>query len=80
MGKNLTRSTLALAVVGAMSSFAMANETIETTKEKETTQLQTIVVSASGFEQDITEAAGFYFCIVTRKNWKKENIEMLLMH
>lgn len=57
MGKNLTRSTLALAVVGAMSSFAMANETIETTKEKETTQLQTIVVSASGFEQDIKKAA-----------------------
>ncbi|MEQ6329320.1 TonB-dependent receptor, partial [Pseudomonas chengduensis] len=56
-GKNLTRSTLALAVVGAMSSFAMANETIETTKEKETTQLQTIVVSASGFEQDIKKAA-----------------------
>lgn len=35
----------------------MANETIETTKEKETTQLQTIVVSASGFEQDIKKAA-----------------------
>ena len=56
MGKNLTRSTLALAVVGAMSSFAMANETIETTKEKETTQLQTIVVSATGYEQDVSKA------------------------
>ena len=56
MGKNLTRSALALAVVGAMSSFAMANETIETTKEKETTQLQTIVVSATGYEQDVSKA------------------------
>ena len=56
MGKNLTRSTLALAVVGAMSSFAMANDVVETTKEKEATQLQTIVVSATGYEQDVSKA------------------------
>ncbi|MDH0712137.1 TonB-dependent receptor domain-containing protein [Acinetobacter johnsonii] len=56
MGKNLTRSTLALAVVGVMSSFAMANDVVETTKEKEATQLQTIVVSATGYEQDVSKA------------------------
>ena len=56
MGKNLTRSTLALAAVGAMSSFAMANDVVETTKEKEATQLQTIVVSATGYEQDVSKA------------------------
>ena len=56
MGKNLTRSTLALAVVGAMSSFAIASETVETAKEKEATQLQTIVVSATGYEQDVSKA------------------------
>jgi len=56
MGKNLTRSTLALAVVGAISSFAMANDVVETTKEKEATQLQTIVVSATGYEQDVSKA------------------------
>ena len=56
MGKNLTRSTLALAVVGAMSSFAMANETVITGTEKDTTQLQTIVVSATGYEQDVSKA------------------------
>ncbi|MBV7307625.1 TonB-dependent receptor [Acinetobacter sp. CWB-G5] len=56
MGKNLTRSTLALAVVGAMSSFAMANETVTTGAEKDTTQLQTIVVSATGYEQDVSKA------------------------
>ena len=56
MGKNLTRSTLALAVVGAMSSFAMANDVVETTNEKEATQLQTIVVSATGYEQDVSKA------------------------
>lgn len=71
MGKNLTRSTLALAVVGAMSSFAMANETIETTKEKETTQLQTIVVSASGFEQDIKKAAASISVLSQEKIGKK---------
>ena len=56
MGKNLTRSTLALAVVEAMSSFAMANETVTTGAEKDTTQLQTIVVSATGYEQDVSKA------------------------
>ena len=56
MGKNLTRSTLALAVVGAMSSFAMANDVVETTNEKEATQLQMIVVSATGYEQDVSKA------------------------
>lgn len=56
MGKNLTRSTLGLAVVGAMSSFAMANETVTTGAEKDTTQLQTIVVSATGYEQDVSKA------------------------
>lgn len=56
MGKNLTRSTLALAVVGAMSSFAMANESLTTGAEKDTTQLQTIVVSATGYEQDVSKA------------------------
>ncbi|MNY96230.1 Colicin I receptor precursor [compost metagenome] len=53
---NLTRSTLALAVVSAMSSFAMANDVVETTKEKEATQLQTIVVSASGSEVNVKDA------------------------
>ena len=55
MGKNLTRSTLALAVVGAMSSFAMANDVVETTKEKEATQLQTIVLTA---EEQVKQSLG----------------------
>ena len=66
MGKNLTRSTLALAVVGAMSSFAMANETIETTKEKETTQLQTIVLTA---EEQVKQSLGA--SIITDKDLEK---------
>ena len=70
MGKNLTRSTLALAVVGAMSSFAMANETIETTKEKETTQLQTIVVTAAGYEQDVTRAPAS-MTVITKEELEK---------
>ena len=53
---NLTRSTLALAVVTAMSSFAMANDVVETNKENDATQLQTIVVSASGSEVNVKDA------------------------
>ena len=55
MGKNLTRSTLALAVVGAMSSFAMANESLTTGAEKDTTQLQTIVLTA---EEQVKQSLG----------------------
>jgi ferric enterobactin receptor len=57
---------LALAVVGAMSSFAMANETIETTKEKETTQLQTIVLTA---EEQVKQSLGA--SIITDKDLEK---------
>ena len=70
MGKNLTRSTLALAVVGAMSSFAMANDVVETTKEKEATQLQTIVVTAAGYEQDVTRAPAS-MTVITKEELEK---------
>jgi ferric enterobactin receptor len=66
MGKNLTRSTLALAVVGAMSSFAMANDVVETTKEKEATQLQTIVLTA---EEQAKQSLGA--SIITDKDLEK---------
>ena len=66
MGKNLTRSTLALAVVGAMSSFAMANDVEETTKEKEATQLQTIVLTA---EEQVKQSLGA--SIITDKDLEK---------
>ena len=66
MGKNLTRSTLALAVVGAMSSFAMANDVVETTKEKEATQLQTIVLTA---EEQVKQSRGA--SIITDKDLEK---------
>ena len=66
MGKNLTRSTLALAVVGAMSSFAMANDVVETTKEKEATQLQTIVLTA---EEQVKQSLGA--SIITDKDLEK---------
>ena len=66
MGKNLTRSTLALAVVGAMSSFAMANDVVETTKEKEATQLQTIVLTA---EEQVKQSLGA--SIITDKELEK---------
>ena len=70
MGKNLTRSTLALAVVGAMSSFAMANDVVETTKENEATQLQTIVVTAAGYEQDVTRAPAS-MTVITKEELEK---------
>lgn len=66
MGKNLTRSTLALAVVGAMSSFAMANETVTTGAEKDTTQLQTIVLTA---EEQVKQSLGA--SIITDKDLEK---------
>ena len=66
MGKNLTRSTLALAVVGAMSSFAMANETVTTGVEKDTTQLQTIVLTA---EEQVKQSLGA--SIITDKDLEK---------
>ena len=71
MGKNLTRSTLALAVVGAMSSFAMANESLTTGAEKDTTQLQTIVVSATGSEQNIADAPASISVIMAEELEKK---------
>ena len=66
MGKNLTRSTLALAVVGAMSSFSMANDVVETTKENEATQLQTIVLTA---EEQVKQSLGA--SIITDKDLEK---------
>ena len=66
MGKNLTRSTLALAVVGAMSSFAMANESLTTGAEKDTTQLQTIVLTA---EEQVKQSLGA--SIITDKDLEK---------
>ena len=66
MGKNLTRSTLALAVVGAMSSFAMANDVVVTTKENEETQLQTIVLTA---EEQVKQSLGA--SIITDKDLEK---------
>ncbi len=66
MDKNLTRSTLALAVVGAMSSFAMANETVTTGAEKDTTQLQTIVLTA---EEQVKQSLGA--SIITDKDLEK---------
>ena len=66
MGKNLTRSTLALAVVGAMSSFAMANESLTTGAEKDTTQLQTIVLTA---EEQVKQSLGA--SIITDKDFEK---------
>lgn len=66
MGKNLTRSTLALAVVGAISSFAMANETVTTGAEKDTTQLQTIVLTA---EEQVKQSLGA--SIITDKDLEK---------
>ena len=66
MGKNLTRSTLALAVVGTMSSFAMANESLTTGAEKDTTQLQTIVLTA---EEQVKQSLGA--SIITDKDLEK---------
>ncbi|MCF7642471.1 MAG: outer membrane receptor protein [Pseudomonadales bacterium RIFCSPHIGHO2_12_FULL_40_16] len=66
MGKNLTRSTLALAVVGVMSSFTMANETVTTGVEKDTTQLQTIVLTA---EEQVKQSLGA--SIITDKDLEK---------
>lgn len=66
MGKNLTRSTLALAVVGAMSSFALANESLTTGAEKDTTQLQTIVLTA---EEQVKQSLGA--SIITDKDLEK---------
>ena len=66
MGKNLTRSTLAMAVLGAMSSFAMANDVVETTKEKEATQLQAIVLTA---EEQVKQSLGA--SIITDKDLEK---------
>lgn len=66
MGKNLTRSTLALAVVVAMSSFAMANESLTTGAEKDTTQLQTIVLTA---EEQVKQSLGA--SIITDKDLEK---------
>jgi outer membrane receptor for ferrienterochelin and colicins len=71
MGKNLTKSALALAVVGTMSSLAMANEAEETTKEKEAAQLQTIVVSATGSEQNIADAPASISVITAEELEKK---------
>ena len=68
MGKNLTRSTLALAVVGAMSSFAMANESLTNGAEKDTTQLQTIVLTA---EEQVKQSLGA--SIITDKDLEKLN-------
>ncbi|MBC6674703.1 MULTISPECIES: FepA family TonB-dependent siderophore receptor [Acinetobacter] len=66
MGKNLTRSTLALAVVGAMSSFAMANESLTNGAEKDTTQLQTIVLTAG---EQVKQSLGA--SIITDKDLEK---------
>ena len=76
MGKNLTRSTLALAIVGAMSSFAMASETVEIAKEKEATQLQTIVVTASGQAVDVKSAPAS-ISIITAEEIQKQPVSSL---
>ncbi|MEF9958317.1 MAG: FepA family TonB-dependent siderophore receptor, partial [Acinetobacter sp.] len=60
------RSTLALAVVGAMSSFAMANESLTNGAEKDTTQLQTIVLTA---EEQVKQSLGA--SIITDKDLEK---------
>lgn len=53
MNKTLNQSALSLAVLAAMSSLAQANPDNSTT---DATQLNTIVVTATGYEQDLSKA------------------------
>jgi len=53
MNKTLNQSALSFAVLAAMSSLAQANPDKSTT---DATQLNTIVVTATGYEQDLSKA------------------------
>lgn len=53
MNKTLNQSALSFAVLAAMSSLAQANPDNNTT---DATQLNTIVVTATGYEQDLSKA------------------------
>ncbi len=53
MNKTLNQSVLSFAVLAAMSSLAQANPDNSTT---DATQLNTIVVTATGYEQDLSKA------------------------
>lgn len=53
MNKTLNQSALSFAVLAAMSSLAQANPDNSTT---DATQLNTIVVTATGYEQDLSKA------------------------
>lgn len=76
MSNKITRkSLLTLSVMSGMLSIAYAAET----KTQELNQLETIVVTASGFEQDIKKAAAS-ISVLSQEEINKKLIEMSQMH
>jgi outer membrane receptor for ferrienterochelin and colicins len=76
MSNKITRkSLLTLSVMSGMLSIAFAAET----KTQELNQLETIVVTASGFEQDIKKAAAS-ISVLSQEEINKKLIVMSQMH
>lgn len=69
------KSLLTLSVMSGMLSIAFAAET----KTQELNQLETIVVIASGFEQDIKKAAAS-ISVLSQEEINKKLIVMSQMH
>ena len=55
MNKPLLKTTLALAILSSLSLAVQAQDTAKN-QDKQTATLQTIVVTAAGYEQDVTQA------------------------
>ena len=76
MTKPFLKSTLEFAISTVMTSTIFAEETslsqFETTKATEATKLQTIVVTAAGYEQDVNQAPAS-MTVITREELDKRN-------
>lgn len=71
MNNKWIKSALAVAVLGSMSSAVVANEQVnEPTTSEATTKLKTIVVTAAGYEQDVTQAPAS-MTVISRKELDK---------
>lgn len=71
MNQPFLKSTLAFAVLSAMASATLAHGST-TTAQPEAVKLQTIVVTAAGYEQDLTQAPAS-MTVITREELEKRN-------
>ena len=71
MTKRIIRSALSLSILSTIVSFTYANEE-KISPVSEPVKLETIVVSASGFEQDVKQAAASISVLTQEQINKKD--------